>query len=275
MRALRRTTATAAATALLLSLTACGGDSDEPGAESSPDASSGSSEESSPADQPAEGEEVEPSEFAADMKSGLEESTTARMTMDMDAGGGGLRAEGDVDYTTDPMSMAITLENPMMGAQQMDLRLVDGVMYVHMGEMTNGKFVSYDLSDTANLPPAMQGLQDQMDPLASFDGFEKALTSVTFEGTEDVGGEQLGHYEAVVDTSKMKSFQGVPPEAGMPKEISYDLWFDEEFRARRMSTTIDAGTPVKLDVELSDWGSPVDIEAPPESQVVDGTTLTG
>jgi hypothetical protein len=61
----------------------------------------------------------------------------------------------------------------------------------------------------------------------------------------------------------------------MPEEISYDLWLDDQFRARRMSTTIEAGTPVTMDVQLSEWGSPVDIEAPPKAQVVDGTTLSG
>ena len=278
VRTLPRRVATAAATALLLALSACGEDSEGPGAEPSSETPADASEESTPStpsDQPAKGEEVEPSEFVADMKSGLEASTTAQTSMDMDAGGARVEADGEVDYTTEPANMAMTMKNPMMGAQQLDIRLVDGVMYLNMGEMTKGKFVSYDLSDTANLPPAMQGLQDQMDPLAAFAEFEKALTSVTYEGTEDVEGDELSRYEMVVDPSRMKSLQGVPPQAGMPEELTYDLWFDEEFRMRRMSTTIEGATPVTMDVELSEWGSPVDIEAPPRAQVVDGTRLSG
>lgn len=275
MRALPRRAATAAATALLLALTACGGDSEQPAAEPSSETPSGSSEESSPSDQLAEGEEVEPSEFVADMKSGLEASTTAQMSMEMDAGQVGLTAEGQFDYTTDPPSAAVTMENPMMGAQQIELRLVDGVMYLNMGEMSNGKFVSYDLSDTANLPPGLQGLEQQMDPLAAFRGFEKALTKVTYEGTEDVGGDELRHYEMAVDPSRMESFQGVPPQAGMPKQITYDAWFDDEFRFRQMTMTMKGATPVEMDIELSEWGEPVDIEAPPKAQVVDGTSISG
>ena len=33
------------------------------------------------------------------------------------------------------------------------MRLVDGVMYMNMGQMTNDKFMKFDLSDPANLPP--------------------------------------------------------------------------------------------------------------------------
>jgi hypothetical protein len=173
MRALPRRTASAAATALLLALSGCGGGSEDPASAPSSETPSDSSEESTPSDQPAEGEEVDASEFVADMKSGLEASTTAQMSMDMDAGGAQVQADGEIDYSTEPASMVMTMQNPMMGEQQMDIRLVDGVMYLNMGETTNGKFVSYDLSDTADLPPGMQGLQEQMDPLAAFGDFER------------------------------------------------------------------------------------------------------
>jgi len=146
---------------------------------------------------------------------------------------------------------------------------------MNMGQMSNGKFISYDLSDSANLPPGMQGLQQQMDPLASFDGFERAITSVTYEGSDDVGGEALDRYDAVLDPSKVGSLQGMPAQGDLPEQLRYDLWVDDRFRARRMSMTIDGQTPVSMDVELSEWGKPVDIEAPPAGEVVDGTTIAG
>lgn len=277
MRTLRRRTgrpvAAAASTALLLALTACGGDgsddaSDEPSI-------SESSAATDTGDQPAEGEEVEPADFVADMKTGLENSTTAQMTMTMNAGGAAIDAEGDVDYTTTPPGMAMTMTNQMMGNQQIELRLVDGVMYMNMGSMSNNKFVAYDLSDTGNLPPGIGGMAEQMDPLAAFEQVEPALKSVTFVGEENVDGEDLAHYDLVLDTSKMESMQGLPAEAGLPKEIGYDMYFDDEFRIRQMNMTMDAAQPIDVEVTLSEWGEPVEIEAPPADDVVDPSTMGG
>ncbi len=275
MRALTHRAATATATALLLALTACGGGSEEPSAEPSSETPSGSSQESSPADQPAEGEEVEPSEFVADMKSGLEASTTAQVAMTIGAAGQTLDSEGEIDYTTDPPSTAMTMSNPMMGQQEIELRIVDGVMYMNVGRASQGKFVSFDLSETESLPPGLAGLEEQLDPLAAFRQMEPALQSVTFVGTEEVDGEELSHYELVLDSSKMKSLQQMPGAAALPEQIGYDLWFDDQFRARRMTLQLETAQPVDVEVELSEWGEPVDIEAPPANQVVDPAEARG
>jgi hypothetical protein len=273
----RRPLAVAATTALLLALTACGGDepenaSDEPSiSESSDPAESDEPDESD--DEPVAGSEVEPAEFVDDMMDGLEESTTAQMTMDMGIPGSAMSVEGQVDYTTDPVSMAMTMTNEAMGDQPMDFRLVDGIMYMNMGSLSNNKFFSFDLSDPKNLPPGMEGLQEQMDPLAAFEQFEPALTSVTFVGDEDVDGEELARYAIVLDTAKMESFQGMPTDAGLPPEIAYDLYFDDEFRVRQMDMTMDMQQKVETQVKFFDWGSEVDIAAPPANQVVDGSQM--
>ena len=267
-----RTLTAATGCALLLALTACGGDSEPSGGE--PDSASSEST-SATGDQPADGEEVEPGAFVDDMKAGLEASTTARMSMTVDAAGAGIDAEGQVDYTTEPPSMAMTMTSPMMGEEPIDMRLVDGVMYMNMGKMSQGKFVSFDLSDGANLPPGMSGLADQMDPLAAFEEFEPGLKSVTFVGNEDVDGEELARYQIVLDPSKVKSLQGLPASAGLPEEIDADLWFDDEFRMRQMTMELDAAQPVTIETRLFEWGEPVEIEAPPADQVVDPSTTSG
>ena len=106
---LRTSFAAAAATALLLGLTACGSD-DAENASDEPVISESEEGDSEPAaDQPADGELVDNGEFVDDMMAGLEKSTTAHMTMNMDFGGGAMDAEGVVDYTTEPVSMAMTM----------------------------------------------------------------------------------------------------------------------------------------------------------------------
>lgn len=269
---LRTSFAAAAATALLLGLTACGSD-DAESASDEPVISESEEGDSEPAaDRPADGELVDNGEFVDDMMAGLEKSTTAHMTMNMDFGGGAMDAEGVVDYTTEPVSMAMTMTQDAMGDEPIEFRLVDGIMYMSMGAMTNGKFIAYDLSDPANLPPGMEGLGDQMDPLAAFKEFEPALKTVTFVGTEDVEGEDLHHYDVVLDSSKLESLQGIPTEAGMPEEIAYDLYFDDEFRMRQMEMVMDMGMPVSVDARLFDWDEPVEIEAPPADEIAEQPT---
>lgn len=267
-----RPLAVAATATLLLALTSCsdegGSASDEPSISESSDAS-----EPDEGDDPAAGSEVDPADFVADMKAGLEASTTAQMTMEMGIPGGGMDVEGQVDYTTDPVSMAMTMKNAMMGDQAMDLRLVDGIMYMNMGSLSNGKFIEFDLSDPDSLPPGMENLQQQMDPLAAFEQFEPALKEVTFVGDEDVEGEELQHYAIVVDTSKMDSLSGMPAGAELPPEVEYDLFFDEEFRPRQMDMTLDIEPKVDMLVKFFDWGSPVDITAPPADQTVDASQM--
>jgi hypothetical protein len=252
---LRRSLAALAAPLLLSGLVACG--SDEPAEQSS------SSESESQ-----EIGAVDKGEFIDDLKAGLEDSTTASMTMHMDAGGQVLHADGEVDYTTDPPQMAMTMESPAVAGQSIEMRLVDGVLYMNMGQMTGNKFVSYDLSDAANLPPGMDQLTSTMDPLAAFDSFEDGLESVVFKGDEDVDGEQLGHYEMKLDTSKVKQLQQLPTQAQMPEEIVYDVWLDDQNRMRKMNMDLDTGSaPVEMEIELFDWDEPVDIAAPPAGEV--------
>lgn len=253
-----RALAAATSTALILSVSACG----EGGGSASDDL-------------PDEGATVEPADFVADMKEGLEASTTAQMAMNVDAGGtGNLEASGEVDYSADPANMSITSSNPM-GGGEIEVLLVDGVMYLNQGSLSNGKYVAYDLSDTSNLPPGLSELEGQMDPLAAFEEFEPALTKVTFEGEDEVGGEDLAHYTILLDPTKMESFQGMPVTAELPEELEYDLYFDDEFRIRQMNLTMDGTPAIDLEVTLSEWGEPVDITAPPEDETVDPSQLMG
>lgn len=263
-----RSLAAAATTVLLLGLTACGGDEEPTGGDSGGEAT---------VEQPEAGSEVEPADFVEDLQAGLEESTTAEMSMVMSGAGGStsLEAEGQVDYTTDPVTMALTMSNEMMGDQPLELRLVDGVMFMNMGPMTNNKFVSYDLSDSESLPPGLDGLQQQMDPLSAVEQMEDALTSVTYAGEEDLDGEDLHRYDLTLDPAKLDSMEGMAG-AGAPEEMAYELYVDDAFRIRQMTISVDAGgEAAEVEVQLFDWGTEVDIEAPDADDVVDPSQMTG
>ena len=83
-------------------------------------------------------------------------------------------------------------------------------------------------------------------------------------------GEQLGHYKVELDTSKVKQFKELPSQAEVPKTVAYDLWLDDDNRMRKMTMEMAmGGAPTKMEVAFTDWGEPVDIAAPPASEIVE------
>jgi hypothetical protein len=265
---LRAAAAAVAVPTLLTGVVACGSDAASGEGTSAADAAE---------DLPGEGEEVDPGDFMDDVKEGFEASTTAKMAMSIDFGTGAMEGDGELDYTTDPPNLTMTLDEGAMGIGAMDMRLVDGILYMNLGSLSQDKFVRFDLDDAESLPPGMDQLEGQMDPLAAFEDMEDALTSVTFVGTEELEGDEVNRFEVTVDTTKMETMEELPAEAGVPEELSYDLWLDGDYRMRKADLTmaLEAGpvSEVSTVYTLSDWGTEVDIEAPPEDEVMDSSEM--
>ncbi|CAI9419231.1 LppX_LprAFG lipoprotein [Nocardioides sp. T2.26MG-1] len=222
------------------------------------------------------GDEVDPDEFIGIVVDGMEASTTAHMTMTTTMGQlGEMTAEGDVDYTADPVAMAMTLAMPTsmpMGDQPADLRFVDGVFYMSMGELTGGKFWKLDPADSSSPLGDLGPMLDQMDPTAMMQRLEPAIDSVTYAGEEDVDGRSLDHYELTVDAAALGKAMNAPKGAlgQLPDSVSYDLWLDEEHRM--VQTTMELpiqGMTASVEMTVEDWGKDVSIEAPPAGQITD------
>jgi hypothetical protein len=222
-----------------------------------------------------EGDEVEPADFVETVRDGLESSTTAHMTMVISAGSSGkVTAEGDIDYTTTPPGLAMTMSMPAAAGGDMDIRMVDGVVYLSMGELTQGKFWKIDPSDP-NGPLASLGmdkLMDQLDPGTSLEAMKSGISKVTYVGEED----GLQHYELTLDMKKMMDSMGADLPQGslaqLPDSVTYDLWLDDQNRFTKMTMDelpMGAGTTGSMEMTISDWGKDADIEAPPADQVTE------
>jgi LppX_LprAFG lipoprotein len=257
----RKTTLRRAAAALVLpvaltAMSACG--SDEP---------AGSSKAADPGVE--EGEEIEAGEFIDTMSESLENATTAHVTLEGD-GQLAMTMEGDVDYDSDPPSSSLTMKNEMLGDQEMSVVMVDGVMYMQMGELSGGKYFKMDLSGEDNSILG-QDMSQQLDPSKALRTMEKSIKTVTYVGEEKVDGEDLDRYTVIIDSAAMVGEalgEDAPPESGLAEEIAYDIWFDDDGRFAR--TTMDMGeTAGTMTMTMSDWGKDVDIEAPPADQVTD------
>ncbi len=220
----------------------------------------------------AEGEEISAEELSALMISAFEKATTADLVMSMTAGGQDIDVTGQADYTSDPVSMRMEMSG-MGGTGDMEIIVVDNAMYMKLAVMSD-KFLKLDLDDPDN--PVGGSFTGQLDPRAQAEVMEQGLQTATYVGQEEVEGETLDHYTAVVDsTAMLEQMEGAADVAGqLPETITYELWLTDEGLFRQME--IDMGAVAgEMRMRFVDWGTDVDIEAPPASEVTDMSDMAG
>ncbi|MAY94940.1 hypothetical protein [uncultured Nocardioides sp.] len=220
----------------------------------------------------AEGEEISAEELSALMISAFEKATTADLVMSMTAGGQDIDVTGQADYTSDPVSMRMEMSG-MGGTGDMEIIVVDNAMYMKLAVISD-KFLKLDLDDPDN--PVGGSFTGQLDPRAQAEVMEQGLQTATYVGQEEVQGETLDHYTAVVDsTAMLEQMEGAADVAGqLPETITYELWLTDEGLFRQME--IDMGAVAgEMQMRFVDWGTDVDIEAPPASEVTDMSDMAG
>ena len=262
---LRRTAAAAVAVPLLVAgLTACGDKSST----ASDEPAGGSTSSSAPADTPSAsaGEGIAPADFVDTLKQSMDSATTAHLEMNMSVAGQTIKATGQVDYTGDKPAMQMTMTDPTGSGGDMDIRLVDNTMYFKMATLGD-KFMKMSLDDPNSPLGQMSSLTDNMDPRKAMDSFAPALKKVTFVGDETVDGQQLKHYKLAMDPSEISSLKDMGATSSLPKRLKYDIWLDDQGRMSKMA--MNMGAQMKIDMRYFDWDKPVDIAAPPASEVTD------
>jgi hypothetical protein len=268
---LRRSGAAAVAVLALASLTACGSDDERSGATSSTSdaasdgaASDGGNPAASGSAAPADdaGEEIDGGEFIDLYLAAMDRATTATLAMSV-GGTASVEGTGAADFTTTPPSMRLTITDPITGQDQRMI-IVDGVMYLGLQPE---KYLAYDLSDPES--PLGSNLTDQLDPSAMADVFEEGITRAAYLGEEDVEAEPMEHYRVLLDSAALLGRAGLPAGAGaaVPDEVTFDLWFDDDGNFRRQEAAL--GTAGRVELRYDNWGEPVDMEAPPRSQVAE------
>lgn len=277
---LRRRAAAAVVAVALAGLTACGG------ADQGADASV--AEQAAPSDQPEsevpESDEPDAAESAGDMSpaefgkrvsAAQAEAGTGHMeaAFDLQAGGQSvtMEMEGDFVSTDDPADVALEMSMDMAG-QQMDMIVLDEAMYMSGAGMgTAAKpWIMLDLDDPNSPLGDVGQLYESSDPQA-FTAYLDAATSVTEEGEESIDGVDTTHYIVTVDTKKMydnPAFGGKQAlrTLGLGKETTIETWVDGDFRPIQIE--LGLGQAGSLTANYSNWGDPLDIEAPPANKVM-------
>lgn len=254
---------------LALGLTACSSDGDaEPTATETSAAADATTEA---AEEPTEAPTTEDAteapeagggagdEFIAAMTKGIENLTTANITMEMSvAGAGAMSSTGQVDYTQDPPASSMTMT---VSGMEMKSLTVGGKTYMNMGAASQNMWAEID--------PATAGVDaSSTDPLAALKLMGDAVTEATLVGSEDVDGVQADHWTVTLDMSAMGA-----AAAGATGLVTQDVWLDGEGRPVKTVAVIEvAGQSSSTTTTMSDFGTPVTIEAPPADQI---TTMPG
>lgn len=272
-QAVRRTAAATIAVLALTGLTACNDDS--PTATEEPDSptTSASSESSESPSESADasagaGETVDPATFVDEVLGGLADATTAHLVMTVKGGPAEMTMEGDVDYSATPPEMAMTMTNAMLGKGEMEMRMVDGVMYMQMPMLESGKWMKLPLTGKGS--PLSGDLLGQMNPGRALEDMKDAVDEVTYVGDEDVDGEALQHYTMKVRSEAFRKLQdqfGGMGAADLPSVITYDVWLDDDGLMRQ--SELSMGDLGSVTMSMSAWGEPVQIEAPPKAELVE------
>lgn len=281
-RTRRLLAAVAVAPLLSAALVACGGDGDseeasDPAASSSAssesDADAAAESDSDGADDLEEGQEVPAAQFVDLVGAGVEASTTAKLSTSTTFGGTKVTGTGVIDYTQTPAAIEMDQD---FGGGTTKVISVDGISYVNLGDLSQGKYWKVDPADP-NGPFAELGMDEmlqQSDPVASLQAMEKGIEKVVYVGEEDVDGRDLDHFEMTVDLgAAMESLGGDLPKSalqGMPEALTYDVWLDEEGRFGQMVMEMPVmGQSSTTEMVIDDWGTDVTIEAPPASEVTE------
>lgn len=272
---MRKIAAALSALAIAVSLSACGDNAADNGTDNGGGNSGGGAVEGA----------MNLAALAKSVGDQTTEVSTAHMAFSGGAGEMRVTGEGDIKIGGSNPAIQMDMET---GEGTMSMVLLDGILYMQLPqELQPGKpWIKIDPKDKSNpIAQALGSVTDQMrknaDPRQALAQFEDS-GEVTSVEEEDLDGKQTTHYSIMVDVQKLADNQTDPTlqkamreaiKSGL-KDFPVNLWVDESDLPVRMTVemptadpTSGKAVPVKVQVDYTDWGKAVDIQAPPADQV--------
>jgi hypothetical protein len=215
--------------------------------------------------------ELSVDDFYPSVMDALREAETFTFTSTSGAAGQSQEMTGQARFGDDGIEMKASSS----GAQAMDLILLDKVMYMKSAELGTGdKWLKIDLCD----PDSLFGMIGKAtDPEVMFKAMESPK-KLELLGTEEVDGTETNHYRITMDPTQYLKAMEFPAAMAdmMPQELVTEMWVDADNLPRKFSQTIDlpatgggAGTTSTTEGTYSDFGTDVEIEAPPAGEVTE------
>ena len=202
--------------------------------------------------------------------------------------GGQTSIAGAGSFDADRQAAAITMSVPGIGTGSgVEMRMIYPVTYMRLGAfaLSPGKtWIKVDLQKAANTLgvklPQVGGNPSPADALAQLRGSKNAKKL----GTETIDGVKSTHYRVKVDLDKalaratpqqrkaLKNLIRAAKRDGVdvvPKHV--DVWIGDDGLVRRFNEKF--GSVGTLVMTFSDYGKPVDIEAPPADETLAFPTI--
>jgi hypothetical protein len=226
------------------------------------------------------------------------------MTVGLDGPGGqsfslaanGVFDQGEADLTMDVSSLLAAANLPSsdgsievrylqesgdpvlyLNAPFVSTMLPGGKPWLRLDLQQAGKSLGLDLNQL--MGQANQNPAQVLDLLRASGSVEKV-------GTETVNGDSTTHYKATIDLSTAAGKVGADAQAmvqhlidqGAPSTIPVDVWIGDDGLVRRLTldeSVAKAGQAgaVHLTLNLSDYGTAVNVSAPPSGDTLDLTAL--
>ncbi|TGN62612.1 hypothetical protein EXE59_00555 [Nocardioides eburneiflavus] len=169
----------------------------------------------------------------------------------------------------------IAMQATGTGAQAMDMILLGQAMYMRSPALGTGdKWLKIDLSD----PSSLFGMIGKAtDPEVVFKAME-APKKLELVGAEEVDGVETNHYRITLDPTQYLEAMEFPAAMAemLPKELVTEMWVDADNLPRKFAQTTEVpamggGQPTTSTTEgtYSDFGTEVEIEEPPASEVTE------
>ncbi|MDA3626444.1 hypothetical protein OU415_13440 [Saccharopolyspora sp. WRP15-2] len=199
---------------------------------------------------------------------------------------GDLTADGVVRYRGQQTDLALNGQTRGTGnqpPQRIALSIVDGTGYLQtpLARPAPDKpwlRISPGAGDFGSklLSPALDQVQEAVDPRATFSGVEKA-TRIQTSAPDQVDGKPTTRYQlrivtaqaadAATDPQQRTRFQKAA-DAGEP-ELEYQLWLDESGLPAQFAATgqVAQAGQVSLTSTYRDWGAPTEIRVPPAEKI--------
>lgn len=247
--------------AVLLTAVVAGCGSAEPAAAPSPTATTASTPTPSPTPT------VEPL-TVKNVVARLDAATNAHTSYDTtidETGAAPFHGTASVDFADGKQNIAMLASTP---DGDMEIRIVDGLLFVRMPSLLGEKFFQVDPADTSNPLSELGTLLDDVDE-STFAGLEQAIVSFDKTGApEDVNGVTVQPYTLVVDTTKIAPEvvaemlpEGVP---ALPPTLTYQYWIAEDDTVHKVVYEIGGTTST---MTFANFGAAAPVTAPPADQV--------
>jgi len=249
----RRLCTAVAGVPLLFGVAACSSDSETP---------SGAGTTSQGTDDPAaSATPLTAGDFVPRLVAAQRKAGTAHLEGSVSAGSAGqIELDGDLRLDAANAGARVTMSMAMLG-QGVEAILLDDELFVKIPGMSSSKpWLKIDLSSG---PLASSGL-GALNMGSMLKGMQGAL-SIKPKGQESIDGIDTTRYAVTVNAAKALAAQGLgslAPSTG--KSIVYNLWVDSDDLVRKLAADSKS---FSLQMQLSDYGSPVTIEAPPPSEI--------